>query len=333
MACGASREVRLEPRAGVPQSGSTRGSTWNQHSVPGGIGFVQRKRTVLLTLSSRTQLGVVLAFHSQSCLSPGVGRNVAIIGLGQLGSLFAQAFLRCGFSVTPVLREQTVGQTITGSPELIVCAVGEDDVASVLEQVPDTLLDRVVLLQNELRPAVWFERYAFQHVKGPTLCIIWFEKKGDRPAHVVLPSVLFGPRTDLMKQAFGRLDLPARVAQNEIELQHELALKNLYILGLNFTGLAGRQRAGELLREPSELDVLVPELLALEQTGLTRLGISVTLDGGALRADLNRAIAADPEHGCAGRSAPARLARTLGIAEGWGVDLPWCRRTFSEVVA
>ncbi len=224
--------------------------------------------------------------------------------------------------MVPVRRgDSTLTQT-SESSEMVLLAVGEDSLQPVLTEVPDALLDRVVLLQNELRPANWLSRYGASRAK-PTSCIVWFEKKGDRPPVVVLPSVLYGPCAGIMSEVFAELDLPCRRVLTEKEHLHQLTLKNLYILGLNFSGLRGAGRAGQLLDDP-DFACLVAELIDLEEAGLRYHGINEALDRDRLQSDLRDAIVADEDHACAGRSAPARLQRTLSWAGAWKMQLPIC---------
>lgn len=250
--------------------------------------------------------------------------------MGQLGLLFSEGFLQAGVSVIPVLRRHSLCARLPASPRLVLVAVGEQDVGEVLRAVPDEYLDRVVLIQNELRSSVWTPRYKDQ-TASPSVGIVWFERKAQRAPHVVLPSVLYGACAPDISSALGRLNLPTRTITGRAELHHQLALKNLYILGLNFAGLTGFQRAAELLDGPLFWQRLVDELIGLEQASVSRAearpgGAASVLDRLRLKADLRAALAADPQHACAGRSAPARLARTLEYADQLSVDLVECRR-------
>ena len=251
-------------------------------------------------------------------------KSIVTIGLGQLGTLFSQGFLQSGFTVVPILRGTQPMVTTADAPELVLIAVGEDSVSPVLDEVPNELLGKVVLLQNELYPGLWLDRYrARGDLPGPNICIVWFEKKGDRPPVVVLPSVLYGPESEKLAQALSKLNLPSRQVTEAVELHHELALKNLYILALNIGGLAGATQASDIL--DAAYESLVDELIELEQAGLVAARIGTHLEVSRLKADLKGAIEADPNHACAGRSAPMRLARTILRGDAWGVELPRCR--------
>lgn len=254
---------------------------------------------------------------------------VVVVGLGQLGAAFSEAFLKLGHPVIPVLRGGSIATACasTQEPALILLAVGEDDLKPALREVPEAYHHKVALLQNELRPDQWL---CEMHNAEPTVAIVWFEKKPGKVAHPVLPSVLYGSQAALLSAAFEKLALPARTVDSQEELGHELALKNLYILGLNLSGLACDGNAGTLLEgNETTLEAVSADVLALEQKLLEVSGSQgfskLKLDCGKLKADLRGAILADPSHGCAGRSAPRRLARTLELAQMHGLQLKTLR--------
>lgn len=250
---------------------------------------------------------------------------VVVVGLGQLGTAFSEAFLRLGHPVIPVLRGHSLAAacTSTQEPALILLAVGEDDLGPALAEVPESLHQKVALLQNELRPDQW--RSVMGDVE-PNVAIVWFEKKPGKVAHPVLPSVLFGAQAPLLSRAYEKLELPARTIGSHKDLAHELALKNLYILGLNLSGMISEGNAGDLLKSnQSTFEAVCQDVLLLEQRLLADSGSEdyslLKLDEEKLMADLRQAILADPSHGCAGRSAPRRLARTLEQAQAHGLEL------------
>lgn len=257
------------------------------------------------------------------CLSRPVKPPVVVVGLGQLGTAFAEGFLRLGYPIIPVLRNDALLERFEESlrlsqdAPLTVVAVPEDDLNEVLHNVPDAARDRVVLLQNELRSSVWQDA----PIEHPTVAVVWFEKKPHKPVTEVLATKVAGPRRELVARALSAFGVTAEVLEphTEEELAHQLALKNLYILSLNLLGLRTGGTAGELLeRHEADFSRLVDELIRLEAM-LT----NEPLDAGRLRRALGVAIQADPDHGCAGRSARRRLARTLEQARAVGVALPF----------
>lgn len=255
---------------------------------------------------------------------------VVIVGIGQLGAAFAEGFLRLGHPVFPVTRKDSVADSVdaatkaTGEPPLVVVAVGEDDLGDVLENVPTATRDRVVLLQNELRESIWREA----PIEHPNVAVVWFEKKQGKPVKEVLPSWVAGPQCSLLAKALNAYGVTAKelAPHTEQELAHQLALKNLYVLSLNLLGLRTGGTAGELLRKHAQdLERVVSDLIELEKV-LT----DQPLDALRLRKDLHAAIQADPDHGCAGRSAPRRLQRTRDLARRHELELPVLEALYQE---
>lgn len=251
---------------------------------------------------------------------------IFVVGLGQLGVAFAEGFLKLGYPVVPILRGEKISTAVSehGAPELVLLAVGEDDLPHVIEQLPESLHHSVVLLQNELRPHSWQQKLG---VVTPSVVIVWFEKKPGRIAQTVLSSVVFGPKQDVLLAAFEKMQLPARKVTTHEQLSHELAVKNLYILGLNLSGLVTQGTAGELLdRHFDSFSKIRDELIVLEQKALRSAPEAefsqISLSREHLISDLHAAIMADPAHGCAGRSAPRRLERTLALASSLHVSVP-----------
>ncbi len=118
-----------------------------------------------------------------------MSNSVVVVGLGEMGSVFARGFLRLGFTVHPVTRKvemQAVADEIS-EPELVLIAVGEADLNEQLAKVPEVWNDRLVLLQNELLPGDW-QKYDLE----PTAISVWFEKKKGQDSKVIIPSPVFG---------------------------------------------------------------------------------------------------------------------------------------------
>ena len=206
----------------------------------------------------------------------------------------------------------------TSEPELVIVAVGEKELHATLAALPDVWRNKVALLQNELLPRDW-QQHGFTN---PTVISVWFEKKKGMDAKVVLPSPAFGWYAELIKQALTTLGIPATVVESEAALLFELALKNLYILTSNIAGLECGGNVRELWLEHNELACEVAGDVLDIQEYLT----GEVLDRTALVEGMLKAFDGDPEHGCMGRSAPARLQRALDIADEAGLDVPTLRR-------
>jgi hypothetical protein len=263
-----------------------------------------------------------------SWFGPVVQQPVVVIGMGQLGALFSEGFLRGGTPVVPVLRSTAWPEEVL--PQAVLVATGEEDLAPALQMIPVGARDRVILLQNELRPDQW----QLPNM-DPTVCVVWFEKKAGRLVHVVRSSIVAGPHAVLVKGCLDNLQLKAERVDTHTDLAHELVLKNLYILGLNFAGLLGVKTAGALLTDEKRvLEDLLPELLTIEARLLQEGGTqyeTIVLSEDRLRKGLSEAISADNDHGCAGRTAPARLNRTLRHADRLGLSVPRLRSLFESL--
>ncbi len=241
-------------------------------------------------------------------------RPVAIIGVGEMGGVFARGFLRLGHPVYPVTRQMSAAEVAAElpEPEAVVVAVGERDLRPVLEEVPEPWRSRLVLLQNELLPA------DFSHLPEVTVISVWFEKKPGQDFKVIQPSPAYGPRAALLEAALATLGIPVRVLQDEKELLFELVHKNLYILTTNIAGLVTGGTVQELWSAHRDLaEHVAREVLAIQSALVGR-----PLDEAALIEAMVTAFEGDPAHRCTGRSAPARLQRALRHAREAGLAVP-----------
>jgi hypothetical protein len=244
---------------------------------------------------------------------------VVIIGIGEMGSVFARGLLRLGYPVYPVTRDtdMQVLARLLPAPELVLVAVAENALHAVLETLPTAWHGRVGLLQNELLPRDW-EPYGLAH---PTIISVWFEKKPGQAAKILLPSPVYGPHAELLAACLGRLGIPARHVGTRDELLFELVAKNVYILTINCAGLVTGGTVSELWSRHRDL----AEAVAREVIGIQQFLAGHTFDADALIRAMLAAFDGDPQHVCTGRSAPARLARALQQAEAAGLAVPKLR--------
>ncbi len=244
---------------------------------------------------------------------------VIVIGLGEMGSVFARAFLHAGYPVYPVTRDMRMDDMARQipAPELVLVAVAENTLQTILEQLPPAWHGRVALLQNELLPADW-ERFGLTR---PTVISVWFEKKKGQDVKVLIPSPVFGPHAQLLKECLGTLDIPARVLDNDAELLFELVVKNVYIVTVNCAGLVTGGTVSELWGRHREF----AEAVAREVIEIQEILTGQALDADALIKAMLTAFDGDPDHVCTGRSAPARLARALEQADAAGLAVPHLR--------
>ncbi len=246
--------------------------------------------------------------------------TVVVIGMGELGSVFARGFLRLGHPVQAITRDMDINQMATEvpNPEAVLVSVGEADIAQTLESIPTAWQDNLILLQNELLPRDW----QATNLPTPTVISVWFEKKKGMDSKVVMPSPIFGKHAKLVFNALAKVDLPSFIVDSEEELLFELVRKNLYILTTNISGLETGGNVLQLAENHSDVMTAVANDVLDIQDFLT--GRSNNRE--ALMQGLLEAFAGDPEHGCMGRSAPARLQRALGIADKANLEVATLRQ-------
>lgn len=247
---------------------------------------------------------------------------VVVIGLGEMGSVFARGLLKLGHPVYPVNRDAKIRKLAKALPEpkLVLVAVGEKDLAPALKAVPKVWRDRLVLLQNELLPN------DYEHLDDVTVISVWFEKKSGQDSKVIIPSPAFGPRARLLARALATLGIPVDVLARKRDLLFELVVKNLYILTSNIAGLRTGGTVNELWSQHQDIARAVADEIIALQEALT----GKQFDHEALIAGMVRAFHGDPQHKCMGRSAPARLERAIENANRLGIETPMLDAIASE---
>ena len=248
-------------------------------------------------------------------------KPIVVLGIGELGSVFSRAFLRNNYPVYPITRATDIDELSNSiDPELILVCTAEADLQDALKSIPSQWKDRVAMMQNELLPRDW----APYNFKQPTVISVWFEKKKGMDSKVLISSPAHGPKAKILADSLALIDIPAHVVANEDELLFELVLKNLYILTTNIAGLTIEPGANvddlrnnhlQLMRDVSQ------DVLKL-QTALT----NKTFDNEALEQGMIKAFEGDLEHGCMGRSAPARLDRALQLAQEFNLEVPFLQK-------
>ena len=242
-------------------------------------------------------------------------KSVVVIGMGEMGSVFARGFLRSGYTVHPVTRDTDMASVAAEipEPELVLIAVGEADLHQQLAKIPDVWRDRLVLLQNELLPGDW-QKYGL----APTVISVWFEKKKGQDSKVIIASPVYGKHAQQVADALASIDIDSRVLDDADALLHELVLKNVYILTTNIAGIQVGGNVGQLWHEHNEIaNAVASDVICLQEV-LT----GQSLDKQALIDGMVRAFDGDREHMCMGRSAPARLQRVLVLAAENKLSLP-----------
>jgi len=241
---------------------------------------------------------------------------VVIIGIGEIGSVFARGFLRSGHAVYPITRDMDMQAEAANiaDPEVVLVAVGEAVLADMLATIPQQWRSKVALIQNELLPTDWQQ----QDYDNPTVISVWFEKKKGQDVKVVVPSPIYGPQAQLLSDALNALDIPNEVLQNEQQLLQELVRKNYYILTTNIAGLKTAGSVAELWDKHEDF----ARSVTADVYKLQSYMVGKELDHEQLIDAMVVAFEGDPDHQCMGRSAPARLARALQIAEKAEIEVP-----------
>lgn len=249
---------------------------------------------------------------------------VIVIGIGELGAVFALGLLRLGHPVHPITRDMDMAAEAAALPMplMVLIAVAEKDLHATLSAIPKPWQDRLALLQNELLPRDW-EQY---ELPQPTVISVWFEKKKSQDSKVLISSPIFGPHAKLLSDALEGIDIATRVLATTSELLFELVRKNVYIVTTNIAGLVVDGNVAELWHDHEAL----ARAVALEVIDIQEQLTGKHFDTEALITGMLEAFDGDPQHGCMGRSAPARLRRALEEADTAGLAVPKLREIAEE---
>jgi len=250
---------------------------------------------------------------------------IVIVGMGELGGVFARGFLGLGHPVYPITRKTSISDAIDHFPDplLMLVAVGEKELSEILTTLPASWKTKLALLQNELLPRNW-EAHNIDH---PTVISVWFEKKKGQDCKVILPSPIYGPHAGLLAEALARMDIPAKILSSKEELLFALVLKNVFVLTINIAGLKTGGTVGTLWSEHHAL----ARRIAGEVIDLQERLTGATFSRDALFNGLTAAVNGDPAHKCTGRSAPARLSRVIKMADEAGLNLPYTSEIYQNL--
>ena len=250
-----------------------------------------------------------------------MNQPIVIVGIGELGGVFARAFLRKGYPVYPVTRSMTISDQaeVLPQPEIVLVAVAEKDFKAVMETLPAEWRQRTALLQNELLPRDW---KAYDIIE-PTVISVWFEKKKGREYHVLIPSRIHGPKAGLIAEALDEIEIPCKILSGEDELVYELVFKNVFVLTINIAGMILEEgtTTETLWTQHEELARAVADEVIDVQEWLTQAEFQrkKLIDG------LAECVYGDPHHRCRGRAAQGRLTSLLDIADEAGLQVPRIR--------
>lgn len=248
---------------------------------------------------------------------------VVLVGVGEMGGVFARGILRVGHPVIPVTRNSNMDEIASTypQPQLVLVSVAENDLHDTLTRIPATWHERIGLLQNELLPRDW-QQHGFTQ---PTVISVWFEKKKGQDTKVLIPSPVYGPQSGLLVAALAALGIPALTLNSAEALCYELVRKNVYILTTNICGLITGGNVQQLWQEHQSLAREVANEVIDIQEWLT----GKIFDREQLIAGMLEGMEGDPEHMCTGRSAPGRLQRALLFADEAKLPVPKLREIFN----
>ena len=242
--------------------------------------------------------------------------TIVIIGMGELGGVFARGFLRCGHPVYPVTRQMNIAEESQKIPDpaLVLISVQESELDTVLQQIPANWKNKLGLIQNELLPRDWLAH----DIENPTVAVVWFEKKKGMELSSILRTPCYGPNALLISNALLALDEAAPVLSSEDDLLYELLRKTVYILTVNTAGLVQNCTVGELWEEHQTLATeIATEIIAIQE-----LQVGQQLPYEKLIMGMVEGIKDCPQRHCLGRSAPDRLKRWLAYASRFDLVVP-----------
>ena len=241
---------------------------------------------------------------------------IVIIGIGELASVFAKGFLRCGYPVYPITRGMNLAQECQQipSPKLVLVLVQENELHSVLKKLPKPWCHKVGLVQNELLPRDWQSH----PIETPTVTVVWFEKKKGLELTNILQSPSYGPNASLISNALQAVDIPAPILEKEEDMLYELVRKAVYILTVNIAGLLENYTVEDLWMQHQTLAREIAGEVILIQESLTgkKLPYEKLIQGMA------EGIKDCPYRHCLGRRALSRLERALKYAEEANLKTP-----------
>lgn len=241
-------------------------------------------------------------------------QDLIVVGLGQLGALLGTSALREGIRVTPLVRHtdrHAAFATAAFDTPLLV-AVGEGDLAPVIDEIPHSRRDHTVLIQNELFPKTW----ADLGLASPTIAIAWFSKKEGRPVEVARESAVSGPHAALITRLIKSAGAPC-VEVDATERDLHLVAKFAFIFAINALGMIENRALREWLEaDPARCETAVQGGILL---GCAHLGASV--DEKKATAMAIEGMEGLGDYPARGRSAPARMKRARADAKAFGINL------------
>lgn len=247
---------------------------------------------------------------------------LTVIGLGNLGRLYAGGALKAGRVVCPVNRGDDVVAALarSGPGDPVLVGVGEAALPAVCAALPAERRADAILVQNGLaRP-----RMRELGVGGATLAVVWTLEKPSFARLESLPMGAYGPQATFMREATAAIGLRCATSGIEgstdagIDEGTDAAAKHAFILAINALGLVRPITVGEWLEsDPARVDAFVAEGARLAGP---MLGVQAdpTKVAGRARAGMS-GFGALP---CRGRTALDRVDAARAFAATRGIPTP-----------
>jgi hypothetical protein len=251
-------------------------------------------------------------------------RDLIVMGLGELGSLYANAALKHGMRVTPLTRKLAPASALSQAPSAtpILVAVGEADLDVALESLPSDRRGSLILLQNELFPRQW-ARFT---THTPTVMAPWLLKKKGEPLLVARSTPVFGQFAPLMVELHQVLGFEAEVLPDEAALHQAIVDKYAFILTVNALGLLEDLSLGDWsTKDPVQVDALAREAALLGAKLVheeSEMESARPIDIDASVAQVRVGMRAMAAMRARGRTAKSRVERATANAARFGVPVP-----------
>lgn len=243
-------------------------------------------------------------------------KDLVLVGVGQLGTLFGEGALLASRRVTPLRRDSDVERCLDDvQPDApVLVTTGEKDLPGALERLPRERRAHVVLVQNELFPSVW----RGLGLEDPTVAVVWLSKKPGRPVEIGGPTEVYGKHADVVAQIHEALTLPCLVLPSQEALSLALVAKFAFILGINALGLEHDRTLGEWLEQDQTRVLAVLD----DARRLAEGKLGHTTDGKKVQRKVLDAMTLLSTYPAKGRTANERLERARDDAKQLGLKLP-----------
>ncbi len=186
-------------------------------------------------------------------------KHFTVIGVGQIGGVFAQGALRLGARVQAFTRQRPLTSQDQLEPdELIVVSTPEGEHERVFAAIPESLYSHVCLVQNELL------LIGAEQLTSANWGMIWFSKKAGTGIDVCGTNAFVGPQAEAFAEVLRASNLEAETVR-AAERGRIAAEKYAFILALNALGLLRessfekRSLVSEFLAEKALIEDLVKE--------------------------------------------------------------------------